>query len=159
MNNEKLYQETVDIILDAYNNKQLVHGDQCGCFIGNIVKKRYDVKPYKGNSIEHAWSPDWFEVLYIKKNGNKHFDKHLDEHLSEKEGLKQIKATGYSIDEIIQLEWAFEKEESEEEKLDNGDISQYQGMKAALKKLAEIHDRDAIESIEKLDKIKKLIYS
>lgn len=38
MKNKELYQKSVDILLDAYNNRELAHGEPCGCAVGNLVR-------------------------------------------------------------------------------------------------------------------------
>ncbi len=156
MRNKELYDSTVDIILDAYNNKKLMHGSACGCFIGNIVEKRCKNLDYKdiyldGNQVYTAY---WYDVIsnhYAKTNVD------LKELVKE-----QIDSTGYTVEEVIALEQAFESAISIEKRVigERGlDIGQYEGMKAALKKLAEIHETPATESIEKLDKIQETVYA
>ncbi len=61
----------------------------------------------------------------------------------------------------MSLEKAFEEAICKEEiihKFSGTGYTQYEGMKAALNKLAEIHNTPSKPSIEKLDKIQELVY-
>ena len=148
MNRRELYQETVDIILDAYNQKKLIHGNPCRCFIGNIISSRANCDFYSDNI-----NPYWIQALTFHRSKLLAHDAHIfiEEHV--KEGMKQIEKSGYTIEEVDRLEHVFE-EEYEKEAFD----SQYLGMVAALNELAKIHEADPIESVKRLDKIQEEVY-
>ena len=155
MKNEQLYKETVDIILDAYNDGHLISGSACGCFVGNIVARRMGIA-YNAPGYNGDW---WYGVIYpINSN---HASSEFVEKYGEN-GMKQIKVTGYSIQEVAKLEKAFENAATKLEKETDGSCSSiqksYVGMDAALKVLAEIHETDEKESIVRLDKIYKEKY-
>lgn len=159
MKNEQLYNETVDIILDAYNNGQLKYLDACGCFIGNIVAARMNYSgkyaaawlicaspislrrlPHSGIFMESKMSVDEFRQL----------------------GFKQIESTGYTAEEVDRMEGAFEAAKHVKRDEDGNripyDNTGLAGMKAALKVLAEIHETKEDTSIERLEKIHKEKY-
>jgi hypothetical protein len=168
MKNEKLYKETVDIILDAYNERKLEHGDPCACFIGNIVAKRYAVKPAipilreSGATPEYSYSPDWYTASCFKYRYGT-LANFMGVKLDEEEGEKQIEATGYTLQEVAEMEKAFEDAECiEEGYVDDGEgknIGQLEGMKAALKVLAKIHETMPEESLTRLQEIHEKVYA
>lgn len=163
VNRESLYQETIDIILDAWNNGNLVPTSPCGCFIGNLIAAKCDNLPKKSKNmvsfinIKFKYDAKWFDIVDS-----------LGDEITE-EGLRQIESTGYSLKEIIQLENLFEsscREKADELGLYTWDLYylnkevQFAGLKACFDLLQEIHSVDTkvhdtnIHSLEKLrDKV------
>jgi hypothetical protein len=126
MNKPELYQKTVDILVDAYFNDTLAHGNPCGCAVGNIVAANMGFK-YKRikSEIEYednVW-PEWFGAVC------KAFQ------ISEDDQDLQIASTGYAADEIIEIEYAFENAYSG----NSDDEWMFNGLIAVIEVLDQIH--------------------
>lgn len=175
MKNEQLYNETVNIILDAYNKKQLQAGHPCGCFIGNIIAYRLGVTEKNDEGLP-KFPTHWYEGLISqRKCADRNFAWDFDGLCefptitpSMEKGLNQILLTGYTVDEVLLLENKFEiaamieKEKSEDWLMDMDVVemrSNLAGMKAALKLLAEIHETKEDDSIVRLEKIHEKVYA
>lgn len=102
MQNETLYNRTVDILVQAYFNDTLVHGNYCGCAVGNLVAANMGIEITKDSlgretfngSLEEG--EEWYNAITT-----------YAVYASEK-GIQQIKSTGYSFDEITLIERTFE---------------------------------------------------
>src|SRR6478736_2075786 len=105
MKNEQLYNETVNIILDAYNKKQLQNGDPCGCFIGNIIAHRMGVTKVFAENNTPDYKSHWYSgvISRLKNPGlaEHFFTLDTGEIGDPVEGRKQIELTGYSINEVL----------------------------------------------------------
>jgi hypothetical protein len=142
MKNKALYEKTVSILVQAYFNNTLHHGNPYCCVIGNLIADNMgiaycinedtvkiefidDVDPNKyGLEYADGSSPDWYGMvnpLGWVNNGM---------------GDLQIASTGYCLAEIIKIENAFEMEdESEGDKVFNG-------LMAVINTLDQIHDNN-----------------
>ena len=143
MNREELYHDTINIVLDAYNNQEMLIGDPCKCFIGNIISKRYNGLE-KFRNGDYCYSPDWYFGV-VKKASAKFYKGEI----SEQKGIRQIESTGYTLDEVIELERNFES------------FSQYNELAAiesTLIKLAEIHETNEKEYTQRLEMIYDKVY-
>jgi len=128
MNREKLYFKTVDILLDAYNNGTLLSGNCYACAVGNLVAANmgfryekvdnpilstYNLKwegfPNYGDlsSIEDGRTKiqrlTWIGGLKYTLAGNIIESKRLSE-----KGRAQLESTGYTMEEIGNIEYSFE---------------------------------------------------
>lgn len=121
MKNQELYQRSVDILLDAYNEKRLVHGNDCECAVGNLVR------------ANGGASGGWFcPMLNYKEMVYREIP---DANVKFKE---KIEMTGYTINEIVSIEAAFESKSWVDEK----NRTQYFGLCAVLDVLRKIHEVD-----------------
>lgn len=130
MKRPELYHKTVGILVDAYFNDTLVHGDYCGCAVGNMIAanlgikliRRRDGVEWGANTMKHFGS-EWYDLKYgTKLVGDK--------------GEIQIKSTGYTYQQILDIEKAFELAEdgnTEEEYIFNG-------LMAVIDVLDQIHE-------------------
>lgn len=111
MRNElQKFHETVGILVAAYMNETLVHGHPCGCAVGNLIATKLNVcvilsgdRYLSDNRRVPEWDGSesgfsWFKVLYPErvKDGDA------------SEGIEHIRETGYSIEQILDMEKAFE---------------------------------------------------
>jgi hypothetical protein len=169
MKNKELYQKSVDILLDAYNKKELQHGNPCGCAVGNLVKSNCDnlVKDTNPGTEHFPFKPDWWfaAAQSFKEEKERGRWTNNDSDYDEDEAYRQIESTGYTIEEIYQIEKAFEDAVEEEDGFDEESsivgISQIHGLRAALNKLAEIHemkDDSVKENQTKLESIHNTVY-
>lgn len=138
MKNEQLYNKTVDILVQAYFDNTLVHGNQCGCAVGNIVASNMGIKIFKGRRGQVFWSKEakiwkdaaWYGYITHASPQEKEFEYSISK------AKNQIKKTGYSFSEIGQIEGAFERADfgaSEEDFMFNG-------LMAVIDVLDEIHE-------------------
>lgn len=134
MKNKKLYDKTVKILVNAYLNNTLVHGNCHACAVGNIIAANLDIKydqnlKWVGQQV--AWSRVFvtlsYKIAQVKRpwalNGS---------------AQEQIKATGYSWPELACLEYAFERApmgKTTEERVFNG-------LMAVVEVLSQIHEMD-----------------
>ena len=89
MNRKELYQKTVDLLLDAYNDGKLEHGLCTRCAVGNICGGRedwaYDFATISKDVQEKT------TVLFLRSELDALYEK-----------------VGYSMDELAKIEFAFE---------------------------------------------------
>lgn len=191
MNRPDLYQKTVDLLLDAYNNQTLKHGDCTACAVGNICgnNARWSYLFVTPSEKQYKESPDLVRVKnfntgeektvnnneleqFLNNNpgfsdsGNYHFvwsDVSPRDFISRKlEGIDLIKNTGYTIEELARIEFAFESSlrntkegydfytEQEPKK------GQFIGLTAVLNVLAEIHETSKKENSVNQKKLEKV---
>lgn len=139
---KKVYDNAVNVLLDAYNNETLQHGNPCGCAIGNLVADANGFKIYKRKEDNRVdWEGkdvEWFDLFGPNRS----------------ETPEQIK-TGLSIDEIIIIEDRFEKSRetypTHQEKK-----QQFNGLCAVLKVMETMVEEEVPhqENMDKLETIK-----
>lgn len=156
MKHPELYQRTVDILVDAYFNDTLEHGNCYACAVGNMIAGNcnYDIadtgKPWK------VWLSNQFQVSNPKREGwasvfmtDYNIGKQVKKYYNyNHEAKRQIDSTGYSLDQLAKVEYAFEmadKGASQEDYMFNG-------LMAVIDVLDIIHentDAAAIQSTKK----------
>lgn len=153
MKRPELYNKTVDILVQAYFNDTLVHGNQCGCAVGNIVAANCGIR-IKGKGDNLHWtvpsmiSGDAIWFTYIQGDI-------MNDHDGEK-AEKQISITGYNVSDIIHIERAFENAlfgNSDDEWMFNG-------LMAVIDVLDQIHENtDTIITTSTKQKFNKQLAS
>lgn len=150
---EELYHKTVGILYDAYFNDTLEHRNCYACAVGNLIAANNGYEfttEHSGlrNFVWRGFAPygeewigrkvaHWYGLVSPFRNCT---DKDV--------ALKQILSTGYSIDEIILIEQAFESGDFGESK----DEEMFNGLVAVLEVLKEIHqvtDEDLLQANNK----------
>lgn len=121
MKNKKLFNETVDILVKAYMNDTLEHGSCSACAVGNIITARL--------GDEYFGTFEWFD--YIR---GQNCDKITEI------GKEQVQSTGYSFDDVVRIEQAFESAGTE-----YTDENGYKGLMAVVTVLCEIHECEEIK--------------
>lgn len=126
MNRPELYQKTVDVLLDAYNSRELKHALCTACAVGNICKEASQITGIS----KGAWS-----VLFATTTSLVQME-YESESLKESvyAAYKLINATGYTKQELMKIEYAFEKEGYSD--------NQYPGLCRVLDVLKEIHETE-----------------
>lgn len=137
MKNEQLYNKTVDILVQAYFGDTLVHGNQCGCAVGNIVAANCGFKIH-GKGEDMYWKSTgtiwqdaaWYAFIkkYKPEDPNSPYDPNKAAH--------QIKCTGYTFDELYQIEKAFEQASWGK----SNDDWMFNGLMAVIDALDKIHE-------------------
>ncbi len=114
------FDKTVAILVKAYLNDTLEHGNPCACAVGNMISDGMNIPlACKIGNRKVTWgdesiSPDWFH------------------HSLKETAYLQVESTTYSRREINLIEHAFENAE-------HGDSDGYLGLMAVLDVLAKIH--------------------
>jgi len=152
MNRPNLYQKTVNLLLDAYNNETLKHGNCYACAVGNICRGSYA----------------WGQAFTTSDTGKQHRNYLLPGwKISHKDVVELVESTGYTFDELADIEFAFESSVADTKDdptryyfytTTKPKLGQYIGLCAVLDKLREIHEVDqasATDSQEKLTSIAK----
>lgn len=150
MNRPDLYNKTVDILYQAYFNDTLRHGNCHACAVGNIIAANMGFKyrpfecPFSGSTI--VFNIKTYDMHWVVAKGGRHSKGwptsfytsggYQVRGTADEAAKIQIKATGYLIKELAQIEFAFEtadKGSSPEDRMFNGLV-------AVLNVLAQIHD-------------------
>jgi len=118
------FNSTVDILVKAYLNDTLEHGDCKACAVGNMVR----------SAAYPLWEKDsgaWYDIV-VCGNVSDQFEQLAKD---------QVIATGYSKKELKSIEKAFENADGDYDNF--GDvIDTYHGLMAVVDVLAEIHNID-----------------
>lgn len=138
MNRPELYNKTVDILVQAYMNDTLQHGNCHACAVGNLVAANMGLN-YRKNDLGHSmWlstqEPMWQDVHCMGFNGQYlNFCNYVG-------GAKeQIDATGYSPIETAGIELAFE---STRENGNTDDERMFNSLLAVIDYLDKIHENE-----------------
>lgn len=130
------FENTVDILVKAYFNDTLEHSNCFACAVGNIVAHNNGYEYIDCNRVFSQGKMKRFKAIPSWYNSINR--------TSMNETDTQIGSTGYSLDQIISIERAFEQgwktryDHSNEEHDKDG----YHGLMAVVDVLAEIHNID-----------------
>lgn len=147
MINKDRFHHTVNILVQAYLNDELAHKTCSACAVGNIVAAATGTKPKRNDELapiefDNTFFADgspamngWYAIIGGSKST---------------EGEYQIRATGYTVEEIRSIEYAFEHAPGDPGKPDQGlfrgrctDTTwMFNGLMAVVDVLAEIHEID-----------------
>jgi hypothetical protein len=143
----KKFDETVAILVKAYLDDTLLHGDCVACAVGNIVAAKKNLAiirdPEHGDLV---WSnlqrPVWFDIMVMGKVYERRL---IDDNMYE-QSMREINYTGYTAEELARIEFAFETADADPEAdffaPDNDPIWMFNGLMAVVDVLAEIHGID-----------------
>lgn len=151
MKNETLYNKTVDILVEAYFNDELISQDCCACACGNLIAKNNNYKRVEiankvmwvtkdGEYINPLWSNVFATgvTTFFGFTVNKKQWLHLQNYNAE--AKEEILSTGYQLHELTQIESAFEKGYK-------GADPMFNAMIAVIDVLDNIHDnKDSIRT-------------
>ena len=138
MKNPELFHRTVGILVKAYLNNTLEHGNCCACAVGNLVAEscglkiiNRDGKLIWNNGLESG------EVAWWHGRGGKNHtlvgEFNADTLIGQTK--HEIESTGYSPKEFFMIEKVFEATSPNYEKDESG----YLGLMAVVDYLIEIH--------------------
>lgn len=146
MNREQLYFESVDTLLDAFNNATLEHAVCTRCAVGNLCEKASLQTGIKNDAWSHV-----FMTITKDRQYTYPFNPGTEK------GLKLIEASGYTQEELMRVEYAFESSIehlwNEDWELPNEKEAQFIGLTAVLKVLKEIHEVEQVVSSESQEKL------
>jgi hypothetical protein len=158
MKNKELYHKTIDILVKAYLNDTLEQRNCMACAVGNMVAAGLGIKiindkercPYKdlgGLQRFAVWDADEYEFdeLMVRFLEDGIFHSSVRRVMSvggrididDPKVQKQIKATGYKIEDLALIEMAFEKGRG-----DSGDEKIYNSLMEVVNILGQIHEAD-----------------
>jgi len=143
MNRPELYHKTITTLNDAWRKGELEKGDCSACAVGNTLGGEewgaYFCTTNGVQRVNTAIDPVWFFTKeYLKK------------------GFDLINASGYTMPELMLVEFAFETAPEVE---NNERQNQYNGLCAVFDVLQEIHEvefsvhqesKEALESVYEL---------
>ena len=112
------FSHSVDVLVKAYMNDTLTHGNDCACAVGNLIAHELGVNP------KSSWNPEWL-VGYVCG-------------VNIEDGRREIETTGYTVNEILRIERAFENVLYS----NDHDEWNYKGLMAVVDVLADIHEID-----------------
>lgn len=129
------FENTVDILVKAYLNDTLKHGNCAACAVGNIVAKSLEYKVQGHSWLKNNKSiiPEWDLVFCTA-----FFKQDVDETFYFGTAKKQIDSTGYTWRELSRIEKAFESIRCKSEDW-NSDEHMLKGLFAVVDELAIIH--------------------
>jgi len=167
MNRSELYYHSVDVLLDAYNDKKLKHGDCTACAVGNLVgdgMKKLG-KSYTMDDLERMGSRitlrTWTRLFVTSRPGHsRQFISKIPEKILGKDSVirTHVECTGYHWKELARIEKAFESISKKTVRSENETLMQFEGLCKVLDVLKEIHQVDqevSSVSSERLQKIYK----
>lgn len=131
MKNEPLWNKTVDILVKAYLGDTLRHSLCQACAVGNIIAANNEMqKCGKWPCGDYAWSAVTSGM--ISEDGGY------------ERGLMHIKNTGYSVQNIVDIEYAFEHTTFSLSK----DQFMFNGLMSVIDTLMQIHEANDTEADE-----------
>lgn len=120
MKNPELYNRTVDILVQAYFNDTLRHGNCSACAVGNIIKANGGFKGFFSN---------WAEVFMTVEG-----QQGICPENYEGDAKSEIDSTGYAWQDLAKIEKSFESAKGiKDEKMFNG-------LMAVIEVLDQIHE-------------------
>lgn len=145
------FNHTVGVLVKAYLNNDLVHGDCSACAVGNIVAeaigyKYYHVRPmHVSDSGKIKIRGEGWAAVFCTTDKN---SQSIVECEYVGDAKKQIDATGYTWQELARIELAFEQHNELYTGINCEDTAMFNGLIAVVDVLAEIHNID-LETTEK----------
>lgn len=126
MKTQPTFEKTVDVLVKAYLNDTLEHGNCSACAVGNIVVSTLGYSYHRREGVLFALEiknyDNWYSYLLYRNS---------------EYGLNQIKATGYTLEDIINIEMAFESAAG-----NSRDEMMFNGLIAVVDVLGDIHGID-----------------
>lgn len=154
MKNENLFKKSVQILSEAYFNDTLRHGNCYACAVGNLIAANTGkvYKEYPKDRYETISSPPTFrwdgtvswQIVSYSYIGQS--DRERREF-----GLAEIASTGYTVNEFMQIEKAFEGANRGK----SDDDWMYNGLMAVVDVLQVIHECSKEEAVVAKERFNK----
>lgn len=130
------FDNTVSILVKAYLNDTLIHGDCAACAVGNLIASSKGYKTYRAGCTV-VWQqgyaqPHWQSVFLTDSVSQSIQPKNYTGKAKD-----QIDSTGYTWQELARIEKAFESAPRI-----SYDDRMFNGLMAVIDVLAEIHNID-----------------
>lgn len=133
MNRPEIYQRSIDVLSRAYLNGTLRHSNCHACAVGNLVAAAKGLSFTDRCNWEVGY-PSWQYIHMVDEISKQQKFWRSVEH--KEEGLNEIMATGYNVDETARIELAFElTPEGVNDRM-------YAGLMAVVDVLDQIHEVD-----------------
>jgi hypothetical protein len=152
MKHQELFEKTVGILVKAYQNDTLMHGNCMACAVGNIVAANLGICDIQSRIEWYKKAVDvpdpctgWPSVFMTGLNSKRQrID--LEAILRDEAAKLQIESTGYTWKELAKIEYAFETAP----KGNSVDEWMFNGLLAVYDVLCEIHEvsKDEVKSGE-----------
>jgi hypothetical protein len=147
---------TVNVLVKAYLNNTLEHGKCAACAVGNIIADCKGITPQKDAFGRHEFDyftndiPVFWHYLFMtdgitqKPYDDSEWISSQDIKERKKAGHEQVISTGYTIEEMAKIEYAFETAPGRpQDKFDGFDDKwMFNGLMAVVDVLAQIHGID-----------------
>ncbi len=156
MKNPELYNKTRNILIHAYLNDHLEHKDYCGCAVGNLVAASMGDKVIYQKTLKDLDGKE-FRIFYLestrKIQWHNVFNTCIWNAIAEQkfyidrfqgEAKLEIDSTGYELDQLMKIEYAFETATPGQSKED----FIFNGLTAALEVVDQIHEVEQNEMVE-----------
>lgn len=114
MKREEIYHKSVNILVQAYFNDELVKGDCAKCAVGNLLKSDLWANVFATTGGIQYYMSNVSYVPYIL-------------------GLETIRASDYSLEELMKIEYTFETSFI-------GEDPMFNSLMAVIDVLDEIHE-------------------
>ena len=146
MKNPELFNKTVAILVKAYLNDTLQHFNCCACAVGNIVAANMGLKLVKDGcgelewdgrntpSFRHGWA-SCFSTSYGNQTTN------YDNYNIIFSAKEEIDSTGYSVEELAEIELVFERKRHTRAPI-------FSGLMSVVDVLIKIHEASETECAE-----------
>lgn len=150
-----IFEKTVDILVKAYLNNTLQHGNCYACAVGNIIASGLGCEVVKNRigSDKISWSNDmpypgldkdritgWGAAFVTEFNSSGKLKQTINETALQAHVVsQQIVASGYTWQELAKIEFAFESVRGEDFTKDQ---LMFNGLMEVVDVLAEIHGID-----------------
>ena len=162
MKNKETFEKTIAILVKAYHEGVLLHGDYCACAVGNIISSNLSLKIQRKHHIlqpspdryrkaglagfyewvkEDSLEPHWNNVFHTIETGQE-----FRIHNYQGEAKRQIDSSGYDLESLMRIEKAFDTHKYIDDK------DGYKGLMSVCDVLMEIHECTA----EQITKAKAL---
>lgn len=108
------FQESVEILAQAYKNNTLVSGNSCSCAVGNLVRERCGYTATLGKAMWIDLDANIVPAWYILVSNAKGIAAPAASRLASRPNVmqlanQQIAATRYNLHEVVAIETVFEK--------------------------------------------------
>lgn len=130
------FEHSVDVLVKAYFDGTLVHGDFCACAVGNLIASAHGASVIPQRETIFKWSngyPKWHLVFYSGLTEQK-----FNKHNYHGEIRDEIEATGYTLRNLMRIEAAFESTKT----YPVPKCEVFNGLMAVVDVLADIHGVD-----------------
>jgi hypothetical protein len=138
------FNQTVNVLVQAYLNDTLIHGYCAACAVGNIVASSMGIEVLKEDDFSVPyWSksnPEWPTVFLCtgEDPAKKDFQVITPDGYKNPKVKIEIDSTGYTWQELAKIEFAFESVPYSR----NRENRMYEGLMKVVDVLAEIHGID-----------------
>lgn len=154
MNRIELFKRTIDVLYKAHKDGHLQHVSSCGCAVGNLVCNA--LEPEKFKNIAESDFIDEYSFAQLFKRPYKGWWAQIHQHrygcapprtgaMDFVYGREEVRETGYSLEELSAIEFAFETADVMTQDMDMDekreiDPTGVKGLMGVIDRLGEIHE-------------------